>query len=70
MVLPIATAMYGSRLLPQARLGAQFLRTRWLVTAMTLYFFALSQIPLATAASAYFVGPILAASLLCCWGRA
>jgi drug/metabolite transporter (DMT)-like permease len=35
----------------------------FLVTAMTLYFLSIARIPLATAVSTYFVGPIIAAVL-------
>jgi drug/metabolite transporter (DMT)-like permease len=63
IVLPMAVARAGRRIFPAERLGAHALRTVFLVIAMTLYFLALARIPLATAVSAYFVGPIVAAVL-------
>ena len=48
---------------PTEQLAAHTLRTVFLVVAMTLYFLAVARIPLATATSAYFVGPILAVVL-------
>jgi len=39
------------------------LRTLFLVISMTLYFLAIARIPLATAISAFFVGPIVAVVL-------
>jgi drug/metabolite transporter (DMT)-like permease len=62
-VLPLAMAMHGRRPFPREGGTARVLRTVFLVTAMSLYFLALSRIALATAASAYFVGPILAVLL-------
>jgi drug/metabolite transporter (DMT)-like permease len=63
VVLPFAAALHGARFFPAERLGAHALRTVFLVIAMTLYFLAIARIPLATAISAYFVGPILAVAL-------
>jgi drug/metabolite transporter (DMT)-like permease len=63
IVLPFAAAIHGPRLFPAERRGAHVFRTVFLVTAMTLYFLSLARIPLATAVSAYFVGPIIAAVL-------
>jgi drug/metabolite transporter (DMT)-like permease len=63
IVLPLAAARGGGRLFPAERVGAHTLRTVFLVIAMTLYFLALARIPLASAVSAYFVGPIVAAVL-------
>ncbi len=60
VVLPIAFARFGPRVFPTTQLGAHTLRTVFLMAAMTLYFLAISSIPLATAATAYFVGPIIA----------
>ena len=42
---------------------SHLLRTICLVIAMTLYFLAIARIPLATAVSAFFVGPIVAVAL-------
>ncbi len=60
IVLPFAAALRGAHVFPAERLGAHTLRTVFLVMAMTLYFLAIARIPLATAVSAYFVGPIVA----------
>ena len=48
---------------PAEQLAAHALRTLFLVVSMTLYFVAVARIPLATATSAYFVGPIVAVVL-------
>lgn len=63
VVLPYAIATHGSRVFPSEERGSHFLRTAFLVTAMTLYFLSIARIPLATAVSAYFVGPIVAVVL-------
>lgn len=63
IVLPFAAAVHGPRLFPAERRAAHVLRTVFLVTAMTLYFFSIARIPLATAVSTYFVGPIIAVLL-------
>ena len=63
IVLPFAAALHGARVFPAERLTAHCLRTVFLVAAMTLYFLAVARIPLATAVSAYFVGPIVAVLL-------
>lgn len=63
VVLPFATALHGCRLFPAERRRWHLLRTVFLVTSMTLYFLAVARIPLATAASTYFVGPIIAVVL-------
>jgi drug/metabolite transporter (DMT)-like permease len=60
IVLPLAIARHGRRFLPREQVGAHLLRTIFLVAAMTCYFLAIARIPLATAISAYFVGPIIA----------
>jgi drug/metabolite transporter (DMT)-like permease len=60
VVLPVAAAVHGPRLFPAERLWAHVLRTIFLISAMTLYFLAVARIPLATAASASFVSPIIA----------
>ena len=62
-VLPFTFMKRGADVFPKERLGIHFLRTIFLVSAMALYFFSISLIPLATAISAYFVGPILAVVL-------
>ena len=63
IVLPIAAMMGGGSPLPKERQTSHLLRTVCLVIAMTLYFLAIAQIPLATAVSAYFVGPVVAVAL-------
>ncbi len=63
VVLPFALAMHGWRLFPRERLGSHFLRTAFLVVAMTLFYLSMVRVPLATTFSAYFVGPIIAAAL-------
>lgn len=63
IVLPLAAIRHGPRMLPGERLGAHTLRTLFLVISMTLYFLAIARIPLATAISAFFVGPIVAVVL-------
>jgi drug/metabolite transporter (DMT)-like permease len=60
VVLPVAIARYRSEFLPREQIGAHFLRTVFLMAAMTSYFLAIARIPLATAISAYFVAPIIA----------
>ncbi len=47
------------------QIGANVLRTVFIIGAMTLYFLAIARIPLATAVSAYFVAPIVASSCRC-----
>ncbi len=63
IVLPVAAAYRGRRIFPAERRVAHALRTVFLVISMTLYFMAIARIPLATAVSAYFVGPIIAVAL-------
>lgn len=63
VVLPFAAAVHGPRLFPAEQWASHVLRTVFLVTAMTLYFLAVARIPLATAISAYFVGPVVAVVL-------
>jgi drug/metabolite transporter (DMT)-like permease len=63
VVLPLAAALRGAQIFPAERVAAHALRTVFLVIAMTLYFLAIARIPLATAVSAYFVGPIVAVVL-------
>jgi drug/metabolite transporter (DMT)-like permease len=63
IVLPFAARFHGPHLFPAERRTSHLLRTVFLVAAMTLYFLSLARIPLATAVSAYFVGPIVAVVL-------
>jgi drug/metabolite transporter (DMT)-like permease len=63
IVVPITAAVHGRRVFPAERLFSHALRTLFLVAAMTLYFFAVARIPLATAVSGFLVGPILAVVL-------
>jgi drug/metabolite transporter (DMT)-like permease len=63
IVVPVTAALHGARLFPAERRGSHVLRTVFLVSAMTLYFLAVARIPLATAVSAYFVGPVVAVGL-------
>lgn len=59
LVLPVAAWRRGPHVLPAERRGSHLLRTVCMVTAMSLYFLAIANIPLAAAASAYFIGPII-----------
>ena len=63
IVIPFAAAKYGVHILPAERRPSHVLRTVFLITAMTLYFLSIARIPLATAVSAYFIGPIIAVIL-------
>ena len=63
IVLPIAALRNGRNIFPAERRGSHLLRTLFLVVSMTLYFLALARIPLATAISAFFIGPIVAVVL-------
>jgi drug/metabolite transporter (DMT)-like permease len=63
IVVPISAALNPRFVFPTERLSSHVLRTVFLVAAMTLYFLAIARIPLATAASAFFVGPIVAVVL-------
>jgi drug/metabolite transporter (DMT)-like permease len=63
VVLPVAAFQHGRRIFPQRNLGPHILRTIFLVSAMTLFFIAISTTSLATATSAYFVAPIVTALL-------
>lgn len=62
-VVPFAFFRFGTRIFPSERTASHLLRTFFLVIAMSLYFLAIARIPLATAVSAYFVGPIFAVFL-------
>ncbi len=62
-VLPVAAIVLARGRMP--RLGwrallSQLLRTAFLVAAMTLYYVAIADVPLADALGAYFVAPIVA----------
>ncbi|MGH7490799.1 MAG: DMT family transporter [bacterium] len=63
IVLPFAAGRHGTRIFPAERRASHFFRTVFLITAMTLYFLSIARIPLATAVSTYFVGPIMAVVL-------
>jgi len=63
IIVPIGVFRFGRHFLPTTQLPAHFLRTCCLVGAMTLYFLAIARVPMATAASAFFVSPILATVL-------
>ena len=63
IVLPIAALRRDGRLFPAEGRLSHMLRTLFLVISMTFYFLALARIPLATAISAFFVGPIAAVVL-------
>jgi len=63
VILPVALASRGGLQIPRHGLASQVLRTVFLVTAMTLFFIAISLVPLATALGAYFVAPIVATAL-------
>jgi drug/metabolite transporter (DMT)-like permease len=60
VVLPLTVLRFRTAFLPREQLGAHFLRTLFLMSAMTFYFLAIARIPLATAISAYFAAPIIA----------
>ncbi len=63
IILPFAFLKFGRNILPSKNIGAHAIRTVFLVLAMTCYFVAISIIPLTTAVTAYFVGPIIAVVL-------
>jgi drug/metabolite transporter (DMT)-like permease len=63
IVLPIAVLRNGRQIFPTERRASHLLRTFFLVLSMMLYFLALARIPLATAISAFFIGPIIAVVL-------
>ncbi|MEE9335836.1 MAG: EamA family transporter [Granulosicoccaceae bacterium] len=63
LILPLGLKLFGKSVFPSENLGSHVLRTVFLVTAMTLFFVSVSVTPLATAMSAYFVGPIIASLL-------
>lgn len=63
IVLPLAVLRFGGSPFPTTQIGAHVLRTLFVIMAMTLYYMAVARIPLATAISAFFVGPIIAMAL-------
>jgi drug/metabolite transporter (DMT)-like permease len=63
VVLPLAALRNGRDAFPTQGWASHGLRTLFLVISMTLYFLALARIPLATAISAFFIGPISAVVL-------
>jgi drug/metabolite transporter (DMT)-like permease len=64
VVTPIAMGLKGRDIFPKRhRLLPHIMRTMFLVTGMTCYYMAISRIELATAISAFFVGPIIATPL-------
>ncbi|MCA1412046.1 DMT family transporter [Bradyrhizobium sp. NBAIM20] len=63
VVLPVAAIRYKGEIFPAERRASHMLRTVFLVTGMTLYFLSIATVPLATAVSAYFVGPVIAVAL-------
>jgi len=63
VVLPLTAGIKGRDIFPSERLGSHVLRTVFLVTSMTLYFLAITMVPLATAVSTYFVAPVIAVVL-------
>ena len=63
IVLPIVFIRFGKSCFPSRNLGAHSLRTVFLVTSMTLYFLSISRVPLATANTAFFIGPVIAVVL-------
>lgn len=63
VAVPWAAMRHRGNPFPAESWGAHGLRTLCLVSAMTLYFLAIQTVPLATAISAFFIGPVLAALL-------
>lgn len=61
LLLPIAFMKHGRNALPpRHRLKPHIVRTILMVTAMTLFYTAIVTIDLATAVSAFFIGPVVA----------
>lgn len=60
IVLPLAAARFGTRLFPAEQIGLHLLRTVLMIAAMTTYFVAIALIPMGTAITAFFIGPIVA----------
>lgn len=63
IVLPVAVIRSGPRPFPTEQRMSHLLRTLCLVVSMSLYFLAVARIPLATAISVFFIGPIAAVVL-------
>lgn len=64
LILPVAFGLRGAaNMLPRNGWGMHALRTMLLVSAMSLFFVALTTVPLADALGAYFIAPIVAAVL-------
>lgn len=63
MIAPIAAFSPASFRIPVAQFPSQIARTVLLVGSMTCYFLAIATVPLADAAGAYFVAPIIATVL-------
>lgn len=63
LVTPVAVRLHGRSIFPQEHRWLHLLRLVFLVSAATLYYLAVARIPLATAVSAYFIGPIVASVL-------
>jgi drug/metabolite transporter (DMT)-like permease len=63
LVLPLAALRHGRRIFPLERRAAHFMRTVFIILAMTLYFMAIATIPLATAATTALIGPVAAVVL-------
>jgi drug/metabolite transporter (DMT)-like permease len=62
-VVPITLAIHGKRAWPTQGVGSQVARTIFLVLAMTLYFVAISTVPLADATAAYLLAPVITSVL-------
>jgi drug/metabolite transporter (DMT)-like permease len=63
IVLPLAVLTRPRPLFPPERRMSHLLRTIALMAATSLYFLAIARIPLATAVSAFFIGPVVAVAL-------
>jgi drug/metabolite transporter (DMT)-like permease len=63
IVLPLAAMTRPAPLFPAERRMSHVGRTVALMAATTLYFLAIARVPLATAISAFFVGPVMAVAL-------
>lgn len=61
LLLPLAFMKHGKNALPpRHRLKPHIVRTLLMVTAMTLFYVSIVTIDLATAVSAFFIGPVVA----------
>lgn len=63
LVLPLALARGVDVRAVKDAMGSNWLRALLAVGAMTCFFWAISEIPLATALGGYFIGPVIAAVL-------